>query len=297
LALAELERARALYDDRADSQLAFQYGHDPGLVSQWWLGYVQWETGALDRALVSSESGVAHGRRIGHPFSFVTSLTIATDLSYFMWLPERILQCSQEGQDVAQRYGFSQMQAMLTFHHGWALAQQNGRYEIAIERMTRALEQYKATGAAAVVVPRMTAQLASVYGQAERAEEGLRVLESSPDRVPGRKRVRYAEISRIEGELHQLKTEPDQRLAEQFFHEAIEIAIEDHAKAKELRATTSLAKLWRVQGKIKEAKGLLEPLYDSFIEGFDMPDMKNARALLERLDSTPIRARKEKGEQ
>jgi hypothetical protein len=70
-------------------------------------------------------------------------------------------------------------------------------------------------------------------------------------------------------------------LAEQFFQEAIQIAIEDEAKTKQLRAVTSLAKLWQTQGKIREARGLLKPLYDSFTEGFEMPDMKNAKALLE----------------
>jgi class 3 adenylate cyclase/tetratricopeptide (TPR) repeat protein len=287
LALSELDRASALYDDRIDSQLAFQYGYDPALVALWNTAYVQWETGALDQSLASSEDALLLGRRIGHPFSLASSLSWTIDLSSFMWLPERILQYFKEGMDVTQRFGFSQLLAICSFQHGWALAQ-DGRYEIAIEEMTHALDQYKALGAAAVIAPRLTAQLASVYGQAGRADEGLLVLHSSPDRVPGRKRVRYAEISRIEGELQLLKTEPEPVLAEQFFQEAIEIAIEDQARAKQLRAVTSLAKLWRMQGKIKEAKELLHPVYDSFTEGFDMPDMKNAKALLESLDSRAI---------
>jgi ATP/maltotriose-dependent transcriptional regulator MalT len=143
-------------------------------------------------------------------------------------------------------------------------------------------------GAAAVVAPRMTAQLASVYGQAGRADEGLLVPQSSPDRVSGRKRIRYAEISRIEGDLQLLKTEPDPALAEKFFREAIEIAIEDKARAKQLRAVTSLARLWQMQGKIKEARELLGPVYDSLSEGFDMPDMKSAKGLLENLNSKVI---------
>ena len=284
LALSELEQASALYDESADSRLAFRYGYDPGLVALWWTAYMQWETGALNQALGSCDRALGLGRRIGHPYSLASSLGWTVDLAYFMWLPERILQYAGELMDVAQRYSFSQLQAMGSFQYGWALTQ-NGSYEIAIEHMTRGLDQYKTLGAAAVVVPRMTAQLASVYGQAGRAEEGLRVLQSSPDRVPGRKRVRYAEISRIEGELHLLKRYPDPVEAEKFFEEAIEIAIEDQARAKQLRAVTSLAKLWQSQGKIKEARELLEPIYESFTEGFDMPDMKNAKTLLESLDS------------
>jgi predicted ATPase len=199
-----------------------------------------------------------------------------------MWLPERILQHAQEAVAVAQRHGFQQLEAMASFHHGWARAQ-SGHQDEGIEQMTRGLARYRELGAAAVIAPRMTAQLASVYGQAGRAEEGLCVLASSPDRTPDRKRVRYPEISRVEGELHLLKAAPDAALAEQFFREAIAIAIEDDAKSKHLRAATSLAGLWRQQGRIEEAVALLRPLYESFTEGWDMPDMKNARALLERL--------------
>ena len=78
-----------------------------------------------------------------------------------------------------------------------------------------ALIRYREGGSAAVFVSRMIAQLASVYGMANRCEEGLRVLESSPDRSPGNRRVRFPEISRIEGELHLNKPDPDPKLAEQ----------------------------------------------------------------------------------
>ncbi len=280
--LVESQRAIALYDQSADAQLAFRYGIDPGMVSLWFSAYMQWETGLLDQAVRSSEQALVLGRKIGHPFSLASSLGWMADLSYLMWLPERVLLYTEEAMEAAQRHGFSQLHALASFQHGWVLAQEC-QYDLAIERMTQALAQYRSLGAGAVVVPRMTAQLAGVYGQAGRADEGLRVLQSSPDRMPGGTRVRYAEISRIEGELQLLKKEPDPHLAEQFFQEAIVIAIEDQAWSKKLRATTSLAKLWQMQGKIQEARTLLGPLYGEFTEGFDMPDMKNAKALLETL--------------
>ncbi|MFN0318058.1 MAG: AAA family ATPase, partial [Burkholderiales bacterium] len=284
-ALAESELATRLYDESAYAQLAFKYGHNPGLVALWNAAYMQWETGALDHALRSSEKGLDLGRKIGHAFSLSSALMWTLDLSYFMWLPDRILCYASEAIDFAQLHGFSQMHAMGCFHQGWAHAQV-GLYDQAIEQMTHALAQYRATGAAAVVASRLTAQLASVYGQAGRYDEAFDVLESSADRQPGRRRIRYPEISRIEGELHFCKPNSDLQRAEHFFREAIEIAIEDEAKAKHLRAATSLAKLWQSQGKAAEAKALLQPLYDSFTEGFDFPDMKNARAVLESLRTT-----------
>jgi len=135
----------------------------------------------------------------------------------------------------------------------------------------------------AVMTPRMTAQLALTYAGAGRVDEALDVLKSSPDRQPGRKRVRNAEIYRIEGDLHRLKSSPDLGMAESCYREAIEIAIEDEAKSHELRAATSLGQLLRRQGRTTEAHDLLAPIYAWFTEGFDAPDLQDAKALLEEL--------------
>jgi class 3 adenylate cyclase/tetratricopeptide (TPR) repeat protein len=285
-AIAEARAALGLYDEAADISLAFRYGHDPGLISLWWGAYCLWETGAMDQGLGFAEQALALARRLGHPFSLATSLMYTVDIAYFMWLPERIESYADEAVDVARRYGFSHNEAWSSFHRGWAAAQR-GRHEHAIEVMSDALARLKASGTERVGVPRMTAQLASVYGLAGRADEGLRLLEQSPDRAPGRKPVRYAEISRIEGELY-LRTIPsDPAKAESLFHTAIAIAIEDGAKSKQLRATTSLAQLWLGQGKRREAEELLRPLYQSFEEGAGMPDMRNAKALLDTLNAGP----------
>jgi predicted ATPase len=68
--------------------------------------------------------------------------------------------------------------------------------------------------------------------------------------------------------------------AKKCLERALEIARERHAKFSELRAATSLARLWMSRGKTSEARGLLEPLYASFTEGFDTPDLREANALL-----------------
>ncbi|MFN0318388.1 MAG: AAA family ATPase, partial [Burkholderiales bacterium] len=279
-ALAEFERVHSLYDERVDAPLAFQSGWDPGMGSLINSAYMRWETGHFDGALSASERFVFLSHQIGHPYSQAFAYGWTSDLAYYMWLPDRARHYADLGVEFCRKHGFSLMHALCSFHRGWVHAKE-GHYDEAIEQMTQALVQYREVGSAAIFVSRMIAQLASVYGLANRCEEGLRVLESSPDRVPGNKRVRFPEISRIEGELHLNKHDSDPKLAERFFREAMEIAIEDENKAKQLRAAISLAKLWQSQGKTAEAKALLQPLYDSFTEGFDFPDMKNAKAVLE----------------
>jgi adenylate cyclase len=71
------------------------------------------------------------------------------------------------------------------------------------------------------------------------------------------------------------------------FHKAIEVAREQSAKSLELRATMSLARLWQKQGKKEEAKQRLAEIYGWFMEGFDTPDLVEAKALLEELSSGP----------
>ncbi|MEO6726681.1 MAG: hypothetical protein ABIP14_15445, partial [Blastocatellia bacterium] len=68
------------------------------------------------------------------------------------------------------------------------------------------------------------------------------------------------------------------------FHQAIETAQQQSAKSWELRATTSLARLWQQQGKTAEARQMLAGIYGWFTEGFDTADLKEAKALLEELN-------------
>ena len=67
------------------------------------------------------------------------------------------------------------------------------------------------------------------------------------------------------------------------FHRALDIAHQQHAKSLELRAATSLARLWQSQGKRQDAYDLLAPVYEWFTEGFDTADLKEAKALLDEL--------------
>jgi predicted ATPase len=75
--------------------------------------------------------------------------------------------------------------------------------------------------------------------------------------------------------------QPDQ--AEESFHQAIAVARDQGARVWELRAATSLARLWHVQGRRAEAHDLLAPVYGWFTEGLDTPDLKEAKALLDEL--------------
>jgi predicted ATPase len=88
-------------------------------------------------------------------------------------------------------------------------------------------------------------------------------------------------MHRVRGEL--LIGIGDLEAAEQSFHQAIAVARRQSAHFWELRAATSLARLWRDRGKCNEARDLLAPIYGWFTEGFDTPDLEEAKALLQQL--------------
>ena len=92
-----------------------------------------------------------------------------------------------------------------------------------------------------------------------------------------------AEVNRVAGEIALQPPEPGSAKAEMYFERALAVARQQQAKSWELRASMSLARLWRDQGKVQQARELLAPVYGWFTEGFDTRDLKEAKALLEEL--------------
>jgi class 3 adenylate cyclase/tetratricopeptide (TPR) repeat protein/energy-coupling factor transporter ATP-binding protein EcfA2 len=286
-------RVLELYDRETDVELAFEYGHDPGVCALAFCAYTYWQLGYPEKARHCADASVVLARSVGHAFTLAFALTYAgVDVSYFMRDPDRALAFAREGEEVTKKGSFGHLHALCSFHHAWSLTRL-GSSAGALDRMRQALDDLQQLGMVAIIAPRMTAQLAETYARAGKPDEGLEILAASPDRAPGRKRVRFSDIYWIEGDLHLAKSKPDPTLAESCYLEAVGIAIEDKAKIPHLRASLRLARLWLSQGKGDQARGLLQPLYHSFTEGFGIADLMEAKQVLEHaqtvssLDSRP----------
>ena len=144
------------------------------------------------------------------------------------------------------------------------------------------LTAYRA-GGAELYVPHYMALLAAACEITGQVKEGLTVLDDAL-RIVERTRERWteAELYRHKGQL--LLRQRNTEAAERFYHKALSIAREQEAKLWELRATVSLARLCHDQGRRAEARDLLAPVYGWFTEGFDTPDLKDAKALLDELE-------------
>jgi predicted ATPase len=128
--------------------------------------------------------------------------------------------------------------------------------------------------------------LASAHAQLGQFDDAWRCIGEAMTAVETTKeRWCEAEINRIAGEIAIKSSEPDEAKAQEYFKRALAVARAQRAKSWELRAAISLARLWRDQGKVQEARELLAPVYGWFTEGFDTRDLKEAKALLGELAS------------
>jgi|SRR5215813_5086391 len=141
----------------------------------------------------------------------------------------------------------------------------------------------QATGSE-VSLSSQSASLAEAYGTAGQVHKGLRALAEGLAWIENTgERWCEAELHRLKGELLLQQHSDHQADAETCFQHAIAIAQSQQAKSFELRAATSLARLWQQQGKCQEAHDLLASVYNWFTEGFDTADLQEAKALLEAL--------------
>jgi predicted ATPase len=178
---------------------------------------------------------------------------------------------------------------------GAALSGAREQREAGLVQLREGLAAVRATEAE-LWVPLLLGAMAQGSAQGGQAEEGLKVIAEALAMVEkNEERWNEAELYRLKGELtlqQQFKVPNPQHLtpstqaeaeAEACFLKAIEIARKQQAKSWELRATTSLARLWQQQGKHHEARDTLSAIYGWFTEGFDTKDLQEAKALLEEL--------------
>src|SRR5262249_31999508 len=139
---------------------------------------------------------------------------------------------------------------------------------------TARMAAWRSTGARGFV-PLYLSYLASAYADLIRFEDAWRCIGEAITAVETTKeRWWEAEINRVAGEIALKSPTPDAANAEDHFGRALAVARQQQAKSFELRAAMSLARLWREQGKVQQARELLAPVYGWFTEGFDTRDLK-----------------------
>jgi predicted ATPase len=279
---AHSESGLALYDPVRDRSSRFVYAVDSRVVCLLWLSQAFLALGYPEQARVRQGEALASARELAHPNTIAQAL-------FCDWTVHQLLRDGREAQEQAEalialatEHGLPLWQAAGVVVRGWALAA-GGRAQDGIAVIRRGLADYRATGAE-LFSPYFLALLADAHVRTGQTVTGLRLTADALDQVE-RTGVRW-----IEAELHRLRSElllalpqPDQAKVEKCFRQALAVAREQDAKMWELRAATSLSRLWAGQGKRAMAHDLLAPIYGWFTEGFETADLRDAKALLDEL--------------
>ena len=281
-AKTHLEQAIACYDRRQHGSHAFLYGgHDPCVCSLGFAAHSLWMLGYPEQALQRGREALALARELGHPTSLAHTQYLVAVLHQYRRDVTETLELAEELQGLAADQGLLIHLAAASVLRGWALVER-GRSE---EGMAQ-IRQGFATGEPTRVHLRAhsLALLAEAWGKEGNFTEGLAELAKAFTLVE------KTGIRSFEPELHRLKGEfllalhPENPAdAEASFRQAVAIARRQQAKALELRATMSQARLWQRQGRRDEARDALAAVYGTYTEGFTTPDLVDAAAQLDHL--------------
>jgi class 3 adenylate cyclase/predicted ATPase len=289
-ALEHEEQTIKLYDQDRHAVLAFQFGHDFGVVARSSAALDLFYLGYAKRALTMTEEALGLARKVSHPHSLALALVYAARLHRMCRDPRRTQERAEEALKLCGDSNFGFWRPVALIFRGWALAQ-GAEIAEGIGEIREGLTAFRTTGAG-VGLPTFLAALADAYGRAGQPEEGLDALGEAHAIVKqSEERWSEPELYQLEGELT-LKLSDTQRpvlahqkRAEECFLRARDIASKQKAKLLEVRAILGLHRLWSTLGKGAEARRMLEEIYGWFTEGFDTADLKDAKALLEELSA------------
>jgi class 3 adenylate cyclase/predicted ATPase len=287
-ARTHLEQAITLYDPHQHGFLVRVHGDDLGTNSLSFLSWTLWRLGYPDQALHRSQEALTLAHALAHPYAIAFALGFAPALHQYRGEAQQAQEQAEALIRLANDQGMTLAVAQGTLMRAAALVRQGESLEEGVAQIRQGLSIMRAVGYQ-LAQPAYLAFLAEAYGRMAQAEEGLTVLAEALAIVRRTGECHYeAELYRLQGELILQSQGPDLQStvdeeAEQCFHQAIAVARTQHAKSWELRAATSLARLWHRQGKQEAARQLLGDIYGWFTEGFDTHDLRVAQALLEEL--------------
>ena len=280
-----MEQGVVLYDPRRhSSHTYFYYGQDPGVGCRAFGAVALWLLGYPDQAVQRSREAIALSRELGQPTPLALAHFFTAILGQYSRKGPAVQGSAEATLAIATEHGFSFWQALGLVMRGWALAEQ-GAGASGIAQLRQGLAAWAATGGETYRTYYL-ALLAEALGREGQIEEGLGVLAEALALMHSTGEAFHgAELHRLQGEflLRQEAAEVACREADACFRRALTIARRQQAKSLELRAAMSLTRLYQKQDRQAEARPMLAECYDWFTEGFDTPDLQEAKALLEQV--------------
>ncbi len=282
LALAHFELALALYD-RADQRSPVLLSmSDIRVASLNFIPLILLWRGEIDQAIARSRAAFAAAQELGDAYTMSHVFHLNCWLYQHLDDPTTVRERAEAAMKLTAEHGFSLWEMDAAFWRGWALAAA-GEVTTGAAQMRRAIAAKKGLGVVNQV-PFLLGLLADICTQAGDPTEARDLLTEALRIVDGtQERWFEAELRRLRAEALLASSPCDSAEAEASLSHALAVARDQEARFWELRVATSLARLWRDQGKRTDARDLLAPIYHCFTEGFDTRDLKEAAALLAEL--------------
>jgi class 3 adenylate cyclase/tetratricopeptide (TPR) repeat protein len=287
--LGEFEQARALFEQcRSIDRPTTHVGHapvtaeDPHSVMLAYLAIVLNRLGYFNQARLWIREALSAVHQSNHAYSLAFVLNMAYQVEWITGSARETLQYADRLVALSNEHGFAHWLGLGTALRGRSMSAL-GQTNEGLALVMKGHPLLRSTGS---ILSGFTVLmlLAETHLELGRLEEGLSCLVESAEivRTTGLRHLE-ANLYRSRGDL--LSAKNDLPAAEESYQQAIMIAQRQSAKTFELRAATSLARLWRDQGKRTEARDLLAPVYGWFTEGFDTPVLQDAKVLLDELAS------------
>jgi len=281
---AHYNQALDLYDPIEHRPLAARFGVDAKVSVLSFRSWALWFLGYPDAALADADHALKDAREIGQAATLMNALPTT---SFTLILSGNYAAANVEADELitlADEKGALYWKAFGMLGRGCLFAL-TGRDADAIHMITSCITAFRSTGAT-FTLPWHLSNLARAYAKRGQFDDAWRCIDEAMTAVETTKETVFeAEVHRTAGEIALMSPEPHAAKAEARFERALAVARAQQAKSWELRAATSMARLWRDQGKRDEARDLLAPVYGWFTEGFDTLDLKEAKALLDALAS------------
>ena len=282
-ALAHFRRGFEMFDP--NMQFPDWPGSHPGVQCQFYPMLISWMLGYPDRSLEELRAAVRSAETLGHPLTLAQTLCYAALVHIFRHEPSAAADYAERALRICEEQRIANWHAVALCENGWALGA-SGESEKGLAQIGQGVDSY-GLGVFQHILLALQADAQLAIGKPEAALVSV---------AAGLKAVEKTGGAPLEAELHRLRGEAllagagTVSEAETAIEQAIDVARRQNAKSWELRGAMSLARLRRQQGRPQEAVALLAPIYAWFTEGFDTADLKEAKALLDKLTEPAIAA-------
>jgi predicted ATPase len=281
MAIDHIDQLFAAYRVDVHGNLALTYGaHDPGCCSFGMRALSLLMLGQFDQAHAASANALALSERLGHKPSISHSRLFRAEVCIILDRHEEAAAHLETSIALSKRYSLAAYLNAGDLKDGW-IRILSGDVEAGLRQTDAALELLRSVPSRRFHLPIRIGIVGRAHAVAGDVDGALALFDSALAAVATTGERWYEpELLRFRAEMLLAGREPDVTGAEQCLQSAITIAREQEAKFWEFRSAYALAKLWRGQGRMSEARALLAPVHGWFTEGLDLPELQEARALL-----------------